>query len=62
MADQVPHIGPDAVIPPLAGVDGDLHDGVVARRSRWTRVPSPRCSIGAIVWVTVTWRPLALQE
>ncbi len=25
MADQVPHVGPDAVIPPFAGVDRDLH-------------------------------------
>ena len=41
MAHQVPHVGADAVVPPLAGVDRDLHGRAWVRRSRWTRVPSP---------------------
>ena len=32
MADQVPHVGADAVVPPLAGVDRDLHRSDGRRR------------------------------
>jgi hypothetical protein len=39
MAHQVPHIGPDAVVPPFAGVDRDLHRAGALVRLRWVVLP-----------------------